>query len=193
MIRVVRDRPVTVVRESPRANSGGYTVTSMEQPEGASGRALVVVVDDRQARGVAGDHSGALVTELLTEAGFVVDGVVVVAAEEVDIRNALNTAVIGGVDLVVSVGGTGVTPRDVTPEATLAVLDREVPGIAEALRTSGLAAGSTDAGLSRGLAGISGSTLVVNIAGSRSAVRDGMATLGPMAAHVIAELSSLDI
>ena len=193
MIRVVGDRPVTVVRESPRASSPGYTVTSMEQPEGSAGRALVVVVDDRQARGVAGGHSGALVTELLTEAGFVVDGVVVVAADEVEIRNALNTAVIGGVDLVVSVGGTGVTPRDVTPEATSAVLDREVPGIAEALRTSGLAAGATDAGLSRGLAGISGSTLVVNLAGSRSAVRDGMATLGPMATHVIAELSSLDI
>ena len=193
MIRLVHDRPVTVIRESPRASSPGYTVTSVEQREGAAGRALVVVVDDRQARGVAGDHSGALVTELLMEAGLVVDGVVVVAADEVEIRNALNTAVIGGVDLVVSVGGTGVTPRDVTPEATLAVLDREVPGIAEALRTSGLAAGCTDAGLSRGLAGISGSTLVVNLAGSRSAVRDGMATLGPMAAHVIAELSSLEI
>lgn len=153
----------------------------------------MVVVDDRQARGAADDHSGALVTELLAEAGFVVDGVVAVAADEVEIRNALNTAVIGGVDLVVSVGGTGVMPRDVTPEATRGILDREVPGIAEALRTSGLAAGSTDAGLSRGLAGISGSTLVVNLAGSRSAVRDGMATLGPMAAHVIAELSSLEI
>ena len=193
MIRVVNDPPVTVTPESSRASAVGYTVTAMEQPEGAAGRSLVVVVDDRQARGVAGDHSGALVTELLIEAGFVVDGVVVVAADEVEIRNALNTAVIGGVDLVVSIGGTGVTPRDVTPEATLGVLDREVPGIAEALRTSGLAAGSTDAGLSRGLAGISGSTLVVNIAGSRSAVRDGMATLGPMAAHVIAELSSLEI
>ncbi|MCW1957223.1 MAG: MogA/MoaB family molybdenum cofactor biosynthesis protein [Mycobacterium sp.] len=172
---------------------GGYTVTPMEQPEGSAGRALVVVVDDRQARGVAEDHSGALVTELLDEAGFVVDGVVVVSADEVEIRNALNTAVIGGVDLVVSVGGTGVTPRDVTPEATRAVLDREVPGIAEALRASGLAAGSTEAGLSRGLVGISGSTLVVNIAGSRAAVRDGLATLGPMAAQVIAELSSLDL
>lgn len=193
MIRVVTDHPVAVVRESSRASSRGYTVTSMEQPEGSAGRALVVVVDDRQARGVADAHSGALVTELLAEAGFVVDGVVVVAADEVEIRNALNTAVIGGVDLVVSVGGTGVTPRDVTPEATRAVLDREVPGIAEALRTSGLAAGATDAGLSRGLAGISGSTLVVNLAGSRSAVRDGMATLGPMAALVIAELSSLEI
>ncbi len=193
MIRVVDDRSVTVVAESAQPSARGYTVSSMEQPEGSAGRALVVVVDDRQARGVADDHSGALVTELLAEAGFVVDGVVVVAADEVEIRNALNTAVIGGVDLVVSVGGTGVTPRDVTPEATRGILDREVPGIAEALRTSGLAAGSTDAGLSRGLAGISGSTLVVNIAGSRSAVRDGMATLGPMAAHVIAELSSLEI
>jgi molybdenum cofactor synthesis domain-containing protein len=193
MMRVAEDRPVSDFGQSSRASAGGYTVTPMEEAAGAAGRALVVVVDDRQARGVAGGHSGALVTELLIEAAFVVDGVVVVAADEVAIRNALNTAVIGGVDLVVSVGGTGVTPRDVTPEATRALLDREVPGIAEALRASGLAAGSTDAGLSRGLAGISGSTLVVNIAGSRSAVRDGMATLGPLAAHVIAELSSLEL
>jgi molybdenum cofactor synthesis domain-containing protein len=90
----------------------------MEQGVELVGRALVVVVDDRTAHGDE-DHSGPLVTELLTEAGFVVDGVVAVAADEVEIRNALNTAVIGGVDLVVSVGGTGVTPRDVTPEATL--------------------------------------------------------------------------
>ena len=139
------------------------------------------------------DSSGPLVAELLAEAGFVVDGVVVVSGDEVEIRNALNTAVIGGVDLVISVGGTGVTPRDVAPEATGAVLDRELPGIAEALRASGVAAGSTDAGLSRGLAGISGSTLVVNLADSRAAVRDGMATLGPLAAHVIAELSNLEM
>jgi molybdenum cofactor synthesis domain-containing protein len=164
----------------------------MEQPEGSSGRSLVVVVDDRRARGVEEDHSGPLVAELLVEAGFVVDGVVVVSSDEIEIRQALNTAVIGGVDLVVSVGGTGVSPRDVAPEATRAILDRELLGIAEAIRASGLAAGSVDAGLSRGLAGISGSTLVVNLAASRAAVRDGMATLGPMAAYVIAELSSLD-
>jgi molybdenum cofactor synthesis domain-containing protein len=151
-----------------------------------------VVVDDRRARGVEEDHSGPLVAELLVEAGFVVDGVVVVSSDEIEIRKALNTAVIGGVDLVVSVGGTGVSPRDVAPEATRAILDRELLGIAEAIRASGLAAGSVDAGLSRGLAGVSGSTLVVNLAGSRAAVRDGMATLGPMAAYVIAELSSLD-
>ncbi|HOB50704.1 MAG TPA: MogA/MoaB family molybdenum cofactor biosynthesis protein [Mycobacterium sp.] len=176
-----------------RMSAPGYTVIPMEQPPGSAGRALVVVVDDRRARGVEDDHSGPLVSELLYEAGFVVDGVVVVAADEVEIRNALNTAVIGGVDLVVSVGGTGVNPRDVAPEATKTILDRELLGIAEALRSSGLAAGSTDAGLSRGLAGISGSTLVVNIAGSRSAVRDGMATLGPLAAQVIAELSTLEL
>ena len=170
-----------------------YTVAVMEQPGELVGRALVVVVDDRTAHGDEEDHSGPLVTELLGETGFVVDGVVVVSADEVEIRNALNTAVIGGVDLVVSVGGTGVTPRDVTPEATLDILDRELLGISEALRASGLAAGIVDAGLSRGLAGISGSTLVVNIAGSRSAVRDGMATLNPLAVQIIGQLSSLEI
>ncbi len=196
MIRVVPDLPATGGPSRERGVGDTVipmTATSMEPTEAAAGRALVVVVDDRRARGVEEDHSGPLVTELLAEAGFVVDGVVVVPCDEAEIRKALNTAVIGGVDLVVSVGGTGVTPRDVTPEATVTMLDRELPGIAEALRSSGLAAGSTDAGLSRGLAGISGSTLVVNIAGSRSAVRDGMATLGPMAAHVISELSSLEI
>ena len=169
-----------------------YTVTPMEQRAELVGRALVVVVDDRTAHGDE-DHNGPLVTELLTEAGFVVDGVVAVAADEVEIRNALNTAVIGGVDLVVSVGGTGVTPRDVTPEATLDILDREILGIAEAIRASGLAAGIIDAGLSRGLAGVSGSTLVVNLSGSRYAVRDGMATLNPLATQIIGQLSSLEI
>src|SRR5246500_1209790 len=169
------------------------TVTSMEQPRELGGRSLVGGGDDRTAHGDEEDHSGPLVTELLTEAGFVVDGVVVVAADEVEIRNALNTAVIGGVDLVVSVGGTGVTPRDVTPEATVEILDRELLGISEAIRASGLSSGIIDAGLSRGLAGISGSTLVVNLAGSRYAVRDGMATLNPLAARIIGQLSSLEI
>ena len=85
------------------------------------------------------------------------------------------------------------TPRDVTPEATLDILDREVLGIAEAIRASGLSAGIIEAALSRGLAGISGSTLVVNLAGSRFAVRDGMATLNPLAAQIIGQLSSLEI
>ena len=151
-----------------------------------------MIVDDRVAHGEHEDTVGPLVTELLEENGFIVDGTVAVAGETVDIRNALNTAVIGGVDVVITVGGTGVSPRDVTPDATLGVLDRPIPGIAEAIRSSGLAAGAVDAGISRGLVGISGSTLVVNLAGSRSAVRDGMATLSALVPHVIDQLSALD-
>ncbi|WP_336390800.1 MogA/MoaB family molybdenum cofactor biosynthesis protein [Mycobacteroides abscessus] len=126
-----------------------------ELEAGPVGRSLVVIVNDRTAHGDQ-DTSGPLVTELLAEAGFVVDGVVVVENDLSEIQNAVNTAVIGGVDLVVTVGGTGVTPRDVAPEATQPLLDRELLGIAEAIRSSGLAAGVTEAGLSRGVAGISG-------------------------------------
>ncbi|GAA1841161.1 molybdenum cofactor biosynthesis protein MoaB [Pseudonocardia ailaonensis] len=164
----------------------------MEMANPELGRALVVIVDDRVNHGEVEDRTGPLVAELLQEAGFVVDGAITVPGEAVAIRNALNTAVIGGVDLVITVGGTGVSPRDVTADATAGVLDRPIPGIAEALRASGLAAGAVDAGLSRGLVGISGSTLVVNLASSRSAVRDGMATLSPLVAHVIGELSGLE-
>lgn len=174
------------------ADTLATTVTGMERSAQRLGRALVVVVDDRVAQGEQDDSIGPLVTELLEEAGFIVDGTVAVAGETVDIRNALNTAVIGGVDVVITVGGTGVSPRDVTPDATSGVLDRPIPGIAEALRASGLAAGAVDAGVSRGLVGVSGSTLVVNLAGSRSAVRDGMATLSPLVTHVIEQLSELD-
>ena len=180
------------LRVAAPTSSARYTVALMEQPGELVGRALVVVVDDRTAHGEE-DHSGPLVTELLDEAGFVVDGVVVVSADEVEIRNALNTAVIGGVDLVVSVGGTGVTPRDVTPEATRDILDRELLGIAEALRASGLAAGIVDAGLSRGLAGISGSTLVVNIAGSRVRGPRRHGDAEPAGHQIIGQLSSLEI
>ncbi|HEY2793361.1 MAG TPA: MogA/MoaB family molybdenum cofactor biosynthesis protein [Micromonosporaceae bacterium] len=164
----------------------------MEHSAQRLGRALVVIVDDRLAHGEHDDKTGPLVTELLEEGGFIVDGIVAVAGEVVDIRSALNTAVIGGVDLVITIGGTGVSPRDVTPDATSSVLDRPIPGIAEALRSSGLAAGAVDAGISRGLVGVSGSTLVVNLAASRAAIRDGMATLSALVPHVIEELSGLD-
>jgi len=164
----------------------------MERSAQRLGRALIVIVDDRVAHGEHEVSVGPLVTELLEENGFIVDGTVAVAGEIVDIRNALNTAVIGGVDVVITVGGTGVSPRDVTPDATQGVLDRPIPGIAEAIRSSGLAAGAVDGGISRGLVGISGSTLVVNLAGSRAAVRDGMATLSALVPHVIDELSALE-
>ncbi|MEZ5210860.1 molybdenum cofactor biosynthesis protein B [Gordonia sp. (in: high G+C Gram-positive bacteria)] len=148
-------------------------------------RALVVVVDDE---GDAG-RLGPLMCELLEEGEYHVDATVTVSEDEVEIRNALNTAVIGGVDLVVSVGGVGVRARDVTPEATEPLLDRRLRGIEEALRASGLSAGATDGGLSRGMAGISGQTLVVNLANSRAAVRDGMATLIPLSHYIIDQIS----
>ncbi|HEY4991574.1 MAG TPA: MogA/MoaB family molybdenum cofactor biosynthesis protein [Nakamurella sp.] len=154
-----------------------------------AGRALIVSITDHTLHGEDDGGVGALVTELLAEAGFVVDGSVAVPSDEVAIRTALNTAVIGGVDLVVTVGGTGVSPRDVTPDVTEEVIDRELPGIAQALRWSGMAAGVMDAIVSRGMVGVSGSTLVANLAGSRAAIRDGMATLNPLAIHVIEQLS----
>ncbi|NMO00559.1 molybdenum cofactor biosynthesis protein [Gordonia sp. TBRC 11910] len=163
---------------------------SATAPDGSEiGRALVVVVGDLAAHGDGDASLGPLLVELLEEAEFHVDATIVVSGDEVEIRNALNTAVIGGVDLVISVGGVGVGARDVTPEATESLLDRRLPGIEEAVRSSGLAAGATDAGLSRGLAGISGQTLVVNLADSRAAVRDGMATVTMLARHVIESIS----
>lgn len=168
------------------------TVSTVVHVSKAIGRALVVVVDDQAAVGNPGDRLGALVKELLDEGGFHVDAIVVVPADMADIRNALNTAVIGGVDLVVSVGGVGVSDRDVTPEATLELIDLQLPGIEQALRASGLSAGSVEAGISRGVSGVSGSTLVVNLAGTRAAIRDGMATLIPLAGNVIHQLSVLD-
>lgn len=181
--------------DSPIITEAVFDDQVFEVPgDAANGRALVIVVDDHMQPGAlgAGKSVGALVTELLQEADFEVDAVVVVPAEEVAVRNALNTAVIGGVDLAVTVGGVGVGARDVTPEATEEILDKKLPGICEALRASGLAAGAPDAGLSRGLAGVSGSTIVVNLASSRAAIRDGMATLTPLAARVIQSLAGGD-
>lgn len=148
--------------------------------------AMVVIVSDNQE---SVDNSGELVTELLTEENFLVDAVVHVESRKSPIRKAIQTAVVGGADLVITVGATGMGPRDKAPEAANAEMDRKVPGIAEALRSSGLAANSLEAGLSRGVAGISGSTLVVNLAGTRGAIRDGMATLCPLARHVIADMN----
>ena len=189
MIRVVGDHPMTPTGAPPRCP--GPDIRWQAWNSQGVGRALVVVVDDRTAHGDEEDHSGPLVTELLTEAGFVVDGVVVVSADEIEIRNALNTAVIGG--WTGGLGrGTGVTPRDVTPEATVDLLDRELPA-SRRLCAPRAVGRHHRCGAVLGLAGISGSTLVVNIAGSRSAVRDGMATLNPLAVQVIGQLSSLEI
>lgn len=164
-------------------------VTDPVEPR-IAGRAMVVVVSDRG--GGEADTIGPLVTELLEEEGFLVGGVVGVAAEDAEVRKALETAVVGGFDFVVTIGGTGVGPRDITPEVTEEILDQRLPGIAEAVRSSGLTAGAVDSIVSRGLVGVSGSTVVANLAPSRAAIRDGMATLCPLVSYVVAQLSDLD-
>lgn len=149
-------------------------------------RALVVLVSDHQIR--SGEDTDRVCTELLNEGDFVVDGVVTCRNKRSQIRKVIETGVVGGVDLILTVGGTGVGPRHKTPEATRDVLDMHVPGIAQALRTSGLACGAVDACTSRGISGVSGSTVVVNLAASRAAIRDGMATLMPLVHHLIDQL-----
>ena len=154
-------------------------------------RALVVLVSDHHNG--AEDDTDRLMTELLIECGFQVDAVVRVKSKKSEIRQAIETAVVGGVDLVLTVGGTGVGPRDRTPDATLTVLDQEVPGIAQALRDSGQACGAVDAVVSRGVSGVSGSTVIVNLASSRAAIRDGMAALPPRVHHVVDELQTYSV
>ena len=104
----------------------------------------------------------------------------------------LREAVASGYDVVVTTGGTGLTPADLTPEMTRRVIEREVPGIAEAARGAGAAAGVPSAILSRGVAGVAGRTLIVNLPGSAGGVRDGMAVLGPVLAHAISQINGGD-
>jgi len=141
-------------------------------------RALAVTVSNRAAAGVYEDRSGPVLADLLRAAGCVVDGPVVVPDGE-PVAAALRDAVAQSYDVVVTTGGTGLTPLDLTPEMTRRVLEREIPGIAEALRAAGAAAGVPAAILSRGVAGVAGRTLVVNLPGSTGGVRDGMAVLAP--------------
>ena len=147
-------------------------------------RALAVTVSNRAAAGVYEDRSGPVLIRLLAEAGFSVDGPLVVPDGE-PVEAALREAVTAGYDVVVTTGGTGLTPGDLTPEMTRRVLDREIPGIAEAIRAGGAAAGVPAAILSRGLAGLAGAVLIVNLPGSTGGVRNGMAVLGPVLSHAI--------
>jgi molybdenum cofactor synthesis domain-containing protein len=147
-------------------------------------RALAVTVSNRAAAGVYEDRSGPVLAGLLAEAGCAVDGPVVVP-DGAPVEAALRDAIAAGYDVVVTTGGTGLTPGDLTPEMTRRVLDREIPGIAEAIRAAGVVAGVPAAMLSRGLAGLAGHTLIANLAGSTGGVRDGMAVLAPVLRHAV--------
>ncbi len=154
-------------------------------------RALVVTVSDRSSRGEQEDRSGPLLASLLAAEGLHVEGPVVVGDDRSRIEDTLRAAIAEGYSLVVTTGGTGLGPRDVTPEATRAVIEREAPGIAECIRAAG-AMKVPAAWLSRGCAGIARHTLVVNLAGSPGAVSDGVAAMASFLGHAIDQLGGGD-
>jgi molybdenum cofactor synthesis domain-containing protein len=153
-------------------------------------RALAVTASNRASAGVYEDRGGPLVAEGLTALGFETDGPHVVPDGE-PVAAALREAVAAGYDVVVTTGGTGVSPSDRTPEMCRRVLDYEVPGIAEAIRAEGRAKVPT-AALSRGLAGVAGTTLIVNLPGSTGGVRDGLAVLGRILVHAVDQIRGGD-
>lgn len=153
-------------------------------------RARVITVSDRTARGEREDRSGPVAVTALEGAGVATDAVVVADGADA-VAQALQDALAAGVRLIVTTGGTGVAPRDQTPEGTARVLDREVPGIAEELRRRG-AAEKPHGMLTRGLAGTAGGALIVNLPGSPAGVASGMPVVLAVAGHVIDQLDGGD-
>lgn len=154
-------------------------------------KATVITASNRAAAGVYDDTTGPLIVDALSALGFEVTGPVVVPDGQ-PVGDAIRAAVDSGARAVLTTGGTGLTPTDLTPEVTRPLLDREVPGIAEAIRAYGGAKGVPTAALSRGLAGVCGEALVVNLPGSRGGVKDGLAVVVPLLVHAVEQITGSD-
>jgi len=153
-------------------------------------RARVIVASNRASAGVYEDTSGPILADGLRAIGCEVDDPIVVPDGE-PVAQALRMSIAEGIDVVVTSGGTGITPTDQTPEMTRLLLDYEVPGIAEAIRAHSRDRVPT-AALSRGVAGVAGRTLVVNLPGSKGGAKDGLAVLGPILVHAVDQLHGGD-
>jgi molybdenum cofactor synthesis domain-containing protein len=154
-------------------------------------KGAVVVASGRAAGGVYDDTTGPLLVDALTAWGFDTAAAVVVPDGE-PVGEAVREALDDGADVVLTTGGTGINPTDRTPEATRPLLDRELPGVAEAIRAHGIANGVPTAMLSRGLAGVSGRAVVVNLPGSRGGVKDAIDVLADVLPHAVDQLRGGD-